>query len=117
MTVLFLPGQGCRFWVHGHCWLPEAVNPGWDATLACRVLAALLRTYDGALAAQEAGVPGALAAWSRWGDSVLLAPWQCRDFAESGEEPGMCRFLRGSVCVLRLPPCQGRCSHYRLCRP
>jgi hypothetical protein len=111
-AVLRLSGQGCQYWVYGHCWLSEVENPGWDETVICVVLAALERTYDGALAAQEAGVSGALAAWSHWGDRVLASPWDCLDFQSQTGDDGACRFLRHSVCVLRLPPCAGRCSRF-----
>ncbi|MEJ5243098.1 MAG: hypothetical protein WHT64_06020 [Desulfomicrobiaceae bacterium] len=112
-AVLRLSGQGCQYWTHGHCWRSEAENPGWDQGVICLVLAALERTYDGALAAQESGVSGALAAWSRWGESVLASPWDCLDFqSQTGEDGVVCRFLRHSVCVLRLPSCAGRCPHF-----
>jgi hypothetical protein len=114
-SVVWLSGERCRFWVHGHCLMAESWNPGWDARWRCRVLAALERTYDRALDAEEDGIAGSLDAWVRFGDAALIPPWDCEDFQmEDQGRSARCRFLRGSVCVLCLPPCGGRCP--RFCR-
>jgi hypothetical protein len=111
------PGHGCRYFDQGRCLYEEALNPGWDRTLACRVLAALEEGYDHFLAQAEGfglgdGQAGALL--QRRMERILARGDLCPDFAPAGEAQG-----EGGPdfpdCALRPGPAPGS-SHTRKTR-
>ncbi len=120
------PGHGCRYFDQGRCLYEEALNPGWDRSLACRVLAALEEGYDHFLAQAEGfgigeGEAGALL--QRRMERILARGDLCPDFAPAGagagagdeEDAGLpdCALRRGLVCLRALPACPGTCSRFK----
>lgn len=115
--VLRLPGHGCRFWTAGRCLYEEAVNPGLRREFACTVLLALEGRFDEFVARGEIlGLSGEQAGriWERRMAQALNIGWDCANFTALRDEAGdvLCgRYIEG-VCLLRLPPCPGRCRRY-----
>lgn len=116
-TLLRLPGDGCRFFASGHCLYEERVNPGLRREFFCAFMAILEDRFDAFVIRAEAfGLSSAEASriWERRWAGPLNADWDCADFTplpEDVDEAG-CRNLLDGVCLLRLPPCPGRCRRY-----
>ena len=116
------PGHGCRFFDQGRCLYEEALNPGYDRSLGCRLLAALEEGYDHFLAQAEGfGIGDAEAGtlMERRFRRILARGDICPEHApfpeSSGEdEDGFpdCALRRGLVCLLLLPACPGTCSRF-----
>lgn len=114
--LLLLPGQGCRHWLEERCLYEEALNPGWQAGFRCFVLRRWEQDFDEyvsraecfGLTTEEAGD-----IWQQRMSSSFGKPWDCPDFLLDNATPDpVCALLLGDICLLRLPPCPGRCRHY-----
>jgi len=113
---LLLPAQDCLHWVAGRCLLEEALNPGLQRDFQCIVLNLLITRFDSfvlrgellGLSAEEAG-----RIWEQRMASLNMDA-ECASFtflADAEEDLPCLHFLDG-LCLLRLPPCPGRCRKY-----
>ena len=117
-TILGLPGAGCRFYLRGRCMYAECVNPGLDPALRCLVLVRLERRFDALVDRCERtgiGLEAAGRIWQDWSGDVV--DWACPDHASDPEVMSdQCAYFVEGLCLLRFPPCAGRCRRYELAR-
>ena len=120
-AVLSLPGDACRYWAAGRCLYEECANPGLRVEFMCSVLRFLEDRFDEfvvrgdvlGLSADEAG-----RIWEQRMAASLNIGWDCAQFTPVQDSPDdvLCQHFLEGVCVLRLPPCDGRCRRYVLDR-
>jgi len=117
--LLHMPGDACRFWIAGRCLYEELMNPGLRAEYSCTVLSVLEDRFDEfvvrgeilGLTSEEAG-----RIWKQRMAQALNIDWDCANFTALQDDAGeiLCRHFIEGVCVLRLPPCAGRCRRFEL---
>ncbi len=117
--VLHIPGDGCRFRVAGRCLYEERINPGLCREFACTVLSVLEGHFDefvtrGEILGLSSGQAGRI--WEERMAKALNIGWDCANFASLLDEAGevVCRHFVEGICLLRMPPCLGRCRHFEL---
>ena len=115
------PGHACRFFSQGRCLYEEALNPGYDRSLQCRVILTLEQGYDHFLAQAEAfGVEDRKAGdlWERRFARIMAQGDICPDFvpgpSESDDEgfPD-CALRQDLICLQAAPLCPGTCPRFR----
>lgn len=115
--LLLLPGQGCRHWLQERCLYEEALNPGLHSDFRCLVLRRWEKIFDDHVSrAERFGLTASETdeIWQQRMSSFLKQKWGCPDFLrDNGEADPVCALLFGDICLLRLPPCPGRCRHYK----
>jgi hypothetical protein len=116
--VTRLPAIVCKHYVGGRCHYEETLNPGYDPGYRCVVLDRLQRVYDSFLTQADAFcLDDALAAniWANRFRELCRSDTGCQAYEPDDTDafPG-CAYLRGDVCLLRLPECGGRCRNYTL---
>lgn len=112
-----LPGEGCRHFEGGGCLYEEHLNPGYDAGYRCRVLEHWAEAYDAFLVRAEAFrvEPEAVSElWARQFQRLARKTFRCERYEFcAGTGAPACRHVVDGLCRLNLPPCEGRCRHYR----
>jgi len=112
-----LPAEDCWFNASGHCLYEERLNPGYRRAWRCVVLEDWGRLFDDFIARAEAfGLDQQSAGelWARRFERVVQERFDCVEykFSVDAELPG-CVYQYDTLCLLRLPPCHGRCRHYK----
>ncbi|MFW5837837.1 MAG: hypothetical protein ACOCVM_07490 [Desulfovibrionaceae bacterium] len=113
-----LPGTGCEHYLAGRCLYEERLNPGLDESRRCAAMQEWMREHDDFLNRAEAfGLDEQRAGelWSRKLERLSHLERDCPGFEPTGCAvlPECGRHLDG-LCVSALPPCQGKCRHFKL---
>lgn len=113
-----LPGTGCRFYVRGRCLYEERLNPGYATGWRCGVLARWEEVYDDflsraeAFGVEDANVPGL---WRDRFERLMREKTHCERYVYADDrEPPCCANAHDRLCLLELPPCEGRCRKFAL---
>lgn len=116
--VVPLPPLGCRSYHLGRCLYEEQLNPGLNQGLRCVVQLGWEAAYDDFLGrADSFGLDeaGLLDLWRARFERMATGSIPCPQYAPAPVEAlPECRHLFVDICLLRLPPCAGRCVNYRL---
>lgn len=124
------PGHGCRYFSQGRCLYEEALNPGYDRSLKCRIILEVERGYDHFLVQAEAfGVEDRQAGelWEQRFGRILAQGDICPDFVPGfdneaggvdeagGADEGFpdCALRQDLVCLKAMPRCPGTCARFR----
>lgn len=115
-NVRHFPASACGHYHLGRCLYEERLNPGFREPWRCRVLTDWEKAYDDFLLRAEAfhlEPAHAVELWEARLERLLVQARQCPDFASGAEETatGCLNELEG-LCLVLLPECGGRCSHY-----
>ncbi|WP_285906144.1 hypothetical protein [Pseudodesulfovibrio pelocollis] len=118
--ILPLPGDECRHHARGRCLYEEHLNPGYCSTWRCRAIARWESAFDDFLVRAERfelGQEQVAILWERR-FTRMVRSLDCDHYASGGgAELPACAHVRDGLCCLALPPCEGRCRHFRLPRP
>lgn len=118
-----LPARACRYYAKGVCIYAESMNPGFEASFCCTLMAALMRDWDDFLDRAEAfslSEEQVRQIWGTLAGKKLSKPAHCphkgratgtQSLTASGDFVN-CPYLSGSACLLSLPRCEGRCEHF-----
>ncbi|MUM78365.1 hypothetical protein GKC30_12040 [Pseudodesulfovibrio sp. F-1] len=115
--ILSLPGDVCRHHMRGRCLYEEHLNPGYCAAWRCMAIARWESAFDDFLVRAERFDLGQEQAASLWERrfSRMIRSFDCERYEpDSGEEMPACVHLCDGLCCQALPPCEGRCRHFRL---
>ncbi len=115
--LLKMPGDGCFFFRQGHCILEEMRNPGYHKGVRCTVLEHLKKRFsDFVHRADMFGLETRTAAliWPRLRAKALQDDLCSHVSSTFPDFPKGCPCLYDNACVLLLPECPGRCSHFAL---
>lgn len=114
-----LPGDGCRHFLAERCLYEEHLNPGYHDQWQCRLQNAWEKAFDEFLERaecfrlEEGDIP---ILWRSRFESLVRSQGGCEQYSYAPRlQLPNCRHVHEHLCVLLLPPCEGRCRHYQPC--
>jgi len=115
--ILPLPGDVCHHHVRGRCLYEEHLNPGYSSAWRCRAISGWESAFDDFLVRAERFDLSQGQAASLWERRFIRMIRSCdcdRYEPDGGADLPACVHVRDGLCCLALPPCPGRCRHFRL---
>lgn len=114
--VTSLPGRNCVYYSFGRCKYEEYLNPGYQSSWQCRVLAFLEKDYDGLISKADAfdlSLDQVEKIWEKRFAGIGSWADLCGSYLPAGSEDDRCACLFGNACVLMMPECTGVCRLFR----